>query len=97
MAGNGTARPRAPPFIDPPGYERHRPEATLLYQLVERHYAEFVAAREASGCGGRLKVIASIEEPELIERILAHRRERGEEEASASPLGPRAPPQASLS
>jgi ribosomal protein S27E len=49
MAGNGTARPRAPPFIDPPGYERHRPEATLLYQLVERHYAEFVAAREASG------------------------------------------------
>jgi hypothetical protein len=31
-------------------------------------------------CGGRLKVIASIEEPELIERILAHRREqRGEE------------------
>jgi hypothetical protein len=28
-------------------------------------------------CGGRLNVIASIEEPELIERILAHRRERG--------------------
>jgi hypothetical protein len=28
-------------------------------------------------CGARLKVIASIEEPELIERILAHRRERG--------------------
>jgi hypothetical protein len=24
-------------------------------------------------CGGRLKVIASIEEPELIERILAHK------------------------
>ena len=38
------ARPRAPPFIDPPGYARHRPEATLLYQLVERHYPEFVAA-----------------------------------------------------
>jgi hypothetical protein len=29
-------------------------------------------------CGGRLNVIASIEEPEVIERILAHRRERGE-------------------
>jgi ribosomal protein S27E len=43
------ARPRAPPFIDPPGYARHRPEATLLYQLVERHYPEFVAAREAAG------------------------------------------------
>jgi hypothetical protein len=22
------SRPRAPPFIDPPGYTRHRPEAT---------------------------------------------------------------------
>lgn len=22
-------------------YERHRPEQTLLYQLVERHYPEF--------------------------------------------------------
>jgi ribosomal protein S27E len=42
------ARPRAPPFIDPPGYARHRPEATLLYQLVERHYPELVAAREAA-------------------------------------------------
>ena len=27
------ARPRAPPFIDPPGYARHRPEETPLYQL----------------------------------------------------------------
>ena len=47
-------------------------------------------------CGGRLKVIASIEEPELIERILAHRRERGEEAAPAAALGARAPPQGSL-
>ncbi len=42
------ARPRAPPFIDPPGYVRHRPEATLLYELVERHYPELAAAREAA-------------------------------------------------
>jgi hypothetical protein len=47
-------------------------------------------------CGGRLKVIASIEEPEVIERILAHRRQRGDEETSVLPLGPRAPPQAEL-
>ena len=45
-------------------------------------------------CGGRLRVIASIEQPEVIARILAHRRERGAEEASISPLEPRAPPQA---
>jgi ribosomal protein S27E len=31
------ARARAPPFIDPPRYARHRLETTLLYQLVERH------------------------------------------------------------
>ena len=37
-------------------------------------------------CGGRLQVIASIEEPELIERILAHRRERGEEVAPTASL-----------
>jgi hypothetical protein len=42
-----------------------------------------------------LNVIVSIEEPELIERILAHRRERGEEAPTTS-LGARAPPQRSL-
>jgi hypothetical protein len=47
-------------------------------------------------CGGRLEVIASIEEPELIERILAYRRERGGEEAMTGSLGARGPPQASL-
>jgi len=30
-------------------YERHRPEATLLYQLVERDYPAFVAALSAHG------------------------------------------------
>jgi hypothetical protein len=34
-------RPRAPAFLDPPGYARHRPETTLLYQLVELHYPAF--------------------------------------------------------
>jgi hypothetical protein len=44
------ARPtRAPPFLDPPGYARHRPEATLLYQLVERHYPAFRQLRSAAG------------------------------------------------
>jgi hypothetical protein len=47
-------------------------------------------------CGGRLKVIASIEEPALIERILAHRRERGEEAAPPVSRGARAPAQVSL-
>ncbi len=43
-------------------------------------------------CGGRLRVLASIEEPALIARILAHRRERGAEDSPVASLGPRAPP-----
>ena len=38
----------APPFIDPPGYSRHRPERTLLYQLVEQHYPAFRELRAAA-------------------------------------------------
>jgi len=42
-------------------------------------------------CGGRLKVIASIEEPELIERIPEH---SGGETESVDPAHPsRAPPE----
>jgi len=42
--------PRAPPFVEPPGYARHRPESTQLYQLVEQHYPAF---REMRAMGGR--------------------------------------------
>jgi hypothetical protein len=55
-----------------------------------------VEIEQCARCGGRLKVIASIEEPELIERILAHRRKRGEEAAPRASLGARAPPQGLL-
>jgi hypothetical protein len=45
-------------------------------------------------CGGRLRVIASIEEPAIIERILGHLGGDGE---SADPTHPgRAPPQGDL-
>ena len=42
-------RQRAPPFLDPPGYARHRPAATLLYQLVEQHHPAFRALRSEAG------------------------------------------------
>ncbi len=45
----GARRPRAPPFLDPPGYARHRPETTLLYQLVAQHYPAFRELRAESG------------------------------------------------
>jgi len=30
-----------------PGYERHRPEQTLFYQIIEQHYPDFRSAMEA--------------------------------------------------
>jgi ribosomal protein S27E len=30
-------------------YERHRPEQTLLYQIIEQHYPDFLSAMEAQG------------------------------------------------
>jgi len=44
-------------------------------------------------CGGKLRVIASIEDPALIERILAHLEQRPEDDPPRSPFTPRAPPQ----
>jgi hypothetical protein len=55
-----------------------------------------IEIEQCARCGGRLQVIASIEEPELIERILAHRRERGDEGMPTASHGARAPPQSSL-
>ncbi len=42
-------RPRAPPFVEPPGYARHRPETTTLYQLVDRHDPTFREMRAMAG------------------------------------------------
>jgi hypothetical protein len=143
---------RAPPFLDPPGYARHRPESTLLYQLVEQHYPAFRDLRSEAGrplpdyvkvefeaylqcgrleegflrvrcehchaekhvamnwarrlkrvfgieiercarCGCKLKIIASIEEPQVIAKILSHLQCTAPEQHQAElPLGARAPP-----
>ena len=40
---------QAKDFIAPPGYRRHRPETTLLYQLVAEHYPAFRDRRAAEG------------------------------------------------
>jgi hypothetical protein len=46
-------------------------------------------------CGGRVEVIASIEEPAFIKRILAHLERRDEEQRPRSAFAARAPPQRS--
>jgi hypothetical protein len=44
-------------------------------------------------CGGTLKVIASIEDPDAIAKILAHRAQTASDHGQAElPLGARAPP-----
>jgi hypothetical protein len=47
-------------------------------------------------CGGKLAIIASIEEPQVIAKILAHLQHQAPEQyQSGLPLGARAPPQQS--
>jgi len=47
-----------------------------------QHLKRVFAIEQCRRCGGRLEGIASIEDPALIERILAHVRQRGEEVGS---------------
>jgi len=68
-------------FIAPPGYRRHRREATLLYRLVAEHYPAFRDLRAA-------------EEPQVIERILEHLG--GADEALDQSHLSRAPPPTTL-
>jgi hypothetical protein len=49
MGAPGRVIARAKDFIAPPGYKRHRPEGTLLHQLVAEHYPGFRDRRAAEG------------------------------------------------
>ena len=83
-AGNqaGTAK-RAPP----------RPVALTWAARLQRVFG--IEIEQCARCGGRLRVIASIEEPEVMAKILAHLEKTAPEQYQAElPLGARAPPQA---
>jgi hypothetical protein len=41
--------PGLPAALPTARYARHRPEATLLYELVDQHYPPFLAALERDG------------------------------------------------
>jgi hypothetical protein len=52
-----------------------------------------VEIQACARCGGKLKVIASIEEPAVIEKIVAHLERTAPDQCqSERPLGARAPP-----
>jgi hypothetical protein len=77
------------PSADPPKPPTPRHVAMSWARRLKRVFD--IEIEGCVRCGGKLKIIASIAEPELIERILAQRRERGAEDAQVSLLGPRAP------
>jgi hypothetical protein len=62
-------------------------------QRLKRVFA--IEIERCCRCGGKLRVIASIEDPALIERILARVRPAAEDEEPA-PFAARAPPQPRL-
>jgi Putative transposase len=73
---------------------RPRHVAMSWMQRLKRVFA--IEIERCRRCGGRLEVIASIEDPALIERILAHVRQRAEDDLPRLSVGARAPPQPSL-
>ena len=46
-------QPQRAPDGPPVHYERHRPEQTTLYRLVQQHAATFFAQAEGAGCKRR--------------------------------------------
>jgi transposase len=72
--------------------ERQVPKhmAMSWMQRLKRVFA--VETETCPRCGGRLTVIASIEDPALISRILAHLEQRREREQPHLPFASRAPP-----
>jgi hypothetical protein len=54
--------------------------------LVEQHYPFSIDVETCVRCGKAVRVVGSIEEPALIERILAH--VRGKTESDTASLGP---------
>ena len=63
-------------------------------QRLKRVFA--IEIETCQRCGGKLEVIASIEDAELIGRILEHRAQHGDDDLRGTPFAPRAPPQPSL-
>jgi len=58
--------------VHAPVYERHRPERTLLYQLVEQHYPAFVTPLAVEG-----KVLPDYVHEELEAYLKRGRLEQG--------------------
>jgi len=89
-AGRGKGRkPPTEEGADKPAAPRH--VALGWAQRLKRVFG--VEIQSCARCGGKLKIIASIEEPAVIAKILAHlERSAPEQYQPELPLGARAPP-----
>src|SRR5690606_35395177 len=90
--GRGGSRP--PASTEPPA-PKH--VSMTWMQRLKRVFA--IDIDTCQRCGGPLKVIASIEDPELIANILSHlqqRSEEGNDEHRRTPIALRAPPKLPL-
>jgi hypothetical protein len=83
-----SAKPRAE--------EGEAPKAVRMTWMQRLRRVFAIEIETCQRCGGTLEVISSIEDPELIGRILAHRAQRGEDDVRSTPFAPRAPPQRPL-
>ncbi len=90
-AGRG---PRARSRVSSP--ERPTPKRVAMSWAARLKRVFAIDIEQCAHCGGRLQVLVSIEEPELNERILAHRREQGQDDPPGCARDTRAPPQSSL-
>jgi hypothetical protein len=63
-------RPPAPPFLDPLEPPTPRHVAMSWAKRLKRVFG--IEIDTCQRCGGNLRIIASIERPEFIARILAH-------------------------
>ena len=88
--GMGASQPPGA-AIDPDNPPTPRHVAMNWARRLKRVFG--IEIDSCSRCGGQLKIVASIEEPELIAKILAHLdRTSAEPHQSELPLGARAPP-----
>jgi hypothetical protein len=89
--GMGSQGQGADQVGDPDKPKTPRHVAMSWAQRLKRVFG--VEIDTCAGCGGKLRVIASIEEPEVIAKILAHLEKVAPDRHSAElPLGPRAAP-----
>jgi hypothetical protein len=94
-ARNAVACARASPGVARGAVARNeRAEGGSIRQLRRRRRRLFgIEIESCARCGGKLRILARIEAPEVIAKILSHlARTAPEPYQSALPLGARAPP-----